>query len=107
MDDQRRDPERRRQEQVQPSWRAPYELLMFALMIVFIVGFLRGSDRTMGAALGPYGLGQMADGYLRLTNWRGLGAARHREHYRRWGTIYLLGGLAMVFASFYLLRTSA
>jgi hypothetical protein len=90
---------------MQPNWRVPYELLMFSLMIIFVVGLLRGSDRTMGAALGPYGLGQMIDGYLRLTNWRGFGTLRHRANFRRWGAFYLAGGFAMVLASFYLLST--
>jgi hypothetical protein len=95
----------RRPERLEPNWRAPYELLMFSLMIVFFVGLIRDSDRMMGAALGPYGIGQMIDGYLRLTNWRGIGSARHQDNYRRWGGLYLAGGLAMVLASFYLLRS--
>ncbi|HUG15691.1 MAG TPA: hypothetical protein VMM78_11820 [Thermomicrobiales bacterium] len=92
-----------RSEQAQPGWRAPYELLMFVLMIVFIAGLIRDSERTMGAALGPYGLGQMLDGYLRYTDWRGLGSRRHGARHRAWGAFYIAGGFAMVLVSFYLL----
>lgn len=101
MDDERRT---RRQERLEPAWRAPYEILMFALMIVFLVGLIRDSERAMGAALGPYGLGQMMDGYLRFTDWRGLGARRHGPRHRVWGAFYIAGGFAMVLVSFYLLR---
>ena len=94
----------RRSERVEPNWRASYEILMFALMIVFFSGLLRDSERTMGAALGPYGLGQMIDGYLRFNDWRGLGSRRHLARYRGWGIFYVIGGCAMVLVSFYLLR---
>ena len=100
MDDRRT----QRTKRVEPAWRAPYELLMFALMLVFFAGLIRDSERTMGAALGPYGLGQMLDGYLRFNDWRGLGSSRHPGRYRAWGTFYVAGGLAMVLVSFYLLR---
>lgn len=93
----------RRTQRVEPGWRAPYEILMFALMIVFVTGLLRDSDRLMGAALGPYGIGQMIDGYLRFNDWRGLGSRRHPTTFRRWGAFYMAGGFAMVLVSFYLL----
>lgn len=102
MSDERR-PER--PERLEPNWRAPYEILMFALMIVFFTGLVRDSERMMGAALGPYGLGQMIDGYLRFTDWRGLGSRRHGERNRGWGAFYMAGGFAMVLVSFYLLRS--
>lgn len=95
----------RRSERVEPDWRAPYEILMFALMIVFVMGLLRDSDRTMGAALGPYGIGQMIDGYLRFNDWRGLGSRRHPKTFRRWGAFYMAGGFAMVLVSFSLLSS--
>jgi hypothetical protein len=93
----------RQTERAEPNWRAPYEILMFALMIIFLTGLIRDSERTMGAALGPYGLGQMIDGYLRYTNWRGLNARRRGSRHRAWGIFYMAGGFAMVLVSFYLL----